>query len=400
MSRAREVAILVDTATDWGRRLVRGATNYAHNHGQWHLSVEPRGQGEHLAVPRGWRGDGVIARVGTPRMVRELNALDVPVVNVSAILLRGSDFPRVTTDNDAAAKMAAEHFLERGYRHFAYVGPLDLAHVRWHADAFGRAAETVQASFQVFNYKLGTPGVDHDAEGGDGTAAWPERQRELGEWLARLPKPVGVFSWATEAGVRVLDVCRYRSLPTPDDVAVLGGDDDPLLCDTASPPLSGVLVASEQIGFQAAARLDRLMSADGRGDATEPAAELVRPIAVTTRGSTEALAIEDPELRAAMTFLRQNACEPIGVDEIADAVPMARRSLERKFHDLVNRTPLEEIRRLRLARVRELLASTDRSVADIAGASGFGTPEYMTAIFRRFEGVTPLRYRRRVRGLL
>jgi LacI family transcriptional regulator len=336
-------------------------------------------------------------------MVRELHELGVPVVNVSAIVLRGSDFPRVTTDTDAAAKMAAEHFLERGYRHFAYVGPLDLAHVRGHADAFGRVAETVQASYQVFDYRLGAPGVRHDTGHGDGDGSWPQRQRELSHWLARLPKPVGVFSWATEAGVRVLDVCRYLSIPTPDDVAVLGGDDDPLLCDTASPPLSGVLVASEQIGFQAAARLDRLMSATGRarGDGkAEPPAELIRPITVTTRGSTEALAIEDPELRAAMTFLRQNACNPIGVDEIADAVPMARRSLERKFHDLVNRTPLEEIRRLRLARVRELLASTDRSVADIAAASGFGTPEYMTAIFRRFEGITPLRYRRKVRGLL
>jgi LacI family transcriptional regulator len=168
-----------------------------------------------------------------------------------------------------------------------------------------------------------------------------------------------------------------------------------LLCDTTSPAMSAVVVASEQIGFHAAARLDRLLR--GRRDAGGD--ELIDPISVTTRGSTEAFAIDDPELRQAMIFLRHNAYRPLSVGEIADAVPMARRSLERKFRQMTGRTPLDEIRRLRLNRVKELLAMTDRSVADIADATGFGTPAYMTATFRHAERITPLRYRRQVRGL-
>lgn len=393
------VAILVDTATDWGRRLIRGVINYARGHGAWQLWVEPRGQAEHLVVPHGWRGQGVIARVGTPRIAAELTALrrdhGTPVVNVSGIRLDGVDFPRVTTDYAATARLAAEHFLDRGYRRLAYVGPLGLAHVRAHAEAFREVAAQSGEDCALFD-----DGADarEQAVGETAGAAWAERRHHLGAWLGSLAKPVGIFSWATSAGARVLDLCRELRIPTPDDVAVLAGDDDPLLCDTTAPPLSGVLVASERIGFRAAARLDHLMRWPGRAEA-DGTPELVDPITITTRGSTEALAIEDPELRAAMTFLRANAYRAVTVDRIADAVPMARRSLERKFRAALGRTPLEEIRRLRLARVRQLLATTDWSIDEIARDVGFGTPEYMTAVFREAERITPLKYRRRVRGV-
>ena len=385
MTDGTHIAVLVDTATGWGRRLVRGVTNYARTRDAWHLWVEPRGQNEHLRVPHGWGGDGVVARVSTQRMADELAKLRVPVVNVSGIELPRARFPRVTTNYEASARLAAEHLLERGYRNFAYVGPLRHGFVRRHAGAFENVVRETGAACATFDYR-------HDLAHG---ALWAERQRELGDWLEHLPKPVGVFGWATSACTQVLDLCRARGVPAPDDVAVLAGDDDPLLCDTTSPPLSAVLVASEQIGFHAAARLDRLLQ--GQRDKGEQ--ELLDPISVTTRGSTEAFAIEDADLRQAMIFLRQNAYRPLSIGEIADAVPMARRSLERKFRLMTGRTPLDEIRRLRLARVRELLAMTDRSVADIAEATGFGRPEYMTAIFRQAERTTPLRYRRRVRGV-
>ena len=379
------VAILVDTATGWGRRLVSGITNFARNHGQWRLWIEPRGQDEHLRVPHGWRGQGVIARVSTHTMANELAELGTPVVNVSGIELAQCGFPRVATNYDATARLAAGHFMERGYRNFAYIGPLRLSYVQRHAAAFERAVAEVNARCTLFDFH-------HDTRAG---REWSERQRELGDWLEKLPKPAGVFSWATSAGAQVLELCRVRGIAAPDDVAVLGGDDDNLLCETTSPPMSGILVASEQIGVHAAARLDRLM----KGASDDGGPELIDPISVIARGSTETLAIPDDELRQAMVFLRQHAYRSLSVDEIADAVPMTRRSLERKCQAVLGRTPLEEIRRLRIARVRELLAMTDRSVEDIAAATGFGTPEYMTATFRQFEQITPLRYRRRVRGM-
>lgn len=381
---APHVAILVETSTSWGRRLITGITNYAVKHGPWHLWVEPRGRTEAITLPREWAGDGVIARVGHQKLADELAGLGVPVVNVSGIELKHNPFPKVVSDYDASAELVAEHFLERGYRQFAYVGPLKRGYVRRHADAFRRVVEQTGYTWHEF----------HDREPATTSVAWSDHMEQLGNWLAGLPKPLGVFSWATSSGGYVLDVCRDRDIAVPDEVAVVAGDDDPVLCNATVPSLTGTLVASEQIGAHAAAWLDRLM----HGEQDDLQAEEIAPIQVTTRGSSEALAIEDTELRSAVIFLRQNAYRPISVDEIANAVPMTRRSLERKFRRAVERTPYTEIQRLRLARVRELLARTDLSIAAIADRAGFSAPEQMTKVFRQAFETTPLRFRSSVRG--
>ena len=380
---APRVALLIDTSSGWGRRLIRGVSSYAEKYGPWHIWVEPHGQEERLRLPHGWEGDGVIARVSSEKMADDLEATGVPVINVSGIELDRGRFPRITNDYDVVARLAAEHFLDRGFESFAYVGPTHHRFVRRHADAFSNRVEHLDANCPTF----------HLLKSGKSKRDWANRQQELGDWLVSLPKPVGIFSWGVTGGALVLDQCRYRGIATPDEVAVLAGDDDPLLCNITVPSLSGVLIASEQIGFRAAERLHAVL----RGEADDGGVETIDPIQVSTRGSTEALAIEDDELRHAVIFIRQNAYRALTVDEVAYAVPMTRRSLERKFRQAFNRTPLEEIHRLRLARVRELLATTDLPMPAVAESAGFGTPEYMATIFKRELGLTPLRFRSQVR---
>ena len=161
--------------------------------------------------------------------------------------------------------------------------------------------------------------------------SWSDRRQKLGEWLARLPKPVGVFSWATNATAQLLDVCRYHDIVVPDEVAVLAGDDDELICNCTTPPMSAVLVATEQIGYQAAARLERLML----GKRDNGRVLKVDPLRIVERQSTDALAIDDDELLRAVLYLRRHAYESITVEQIAKAVPMARRSLEREFRAML-----------------------------------------------------------------
>jgi LacI family transcriptional regulator len=192
----------------------------------------------------------------------------------------------------------------------------------------------------------------------------------------------------------VLDLCRHAGLAVPDDVAVLASDDDELLCEATRPPLSGLIVASRQIGYRAAERLDALM----RGGEDRGQIEHLAPIEIITRGSTETFAIEDRELLKAVIFMRQNAYGPLTIQEVADAVPMTRRSLERKFQQSYGRSPLAELHRLRLARAKQLLVQTDHPIAGVAVASGFGTPEYLATRFRKELGTTPLRYRSITRG--
>lgn len=379
------IAVLVDTSSGWGRRLIHGITSYAIKNGNWHLWVEERGRSSSaMHLPSGWDGDGVIARVATVKLAEELQKSGQPVINVSGIELPNVDFPRVTINYQAGGKLAVDHFVDRGYHHFGYVGPLNLRYVKRHARSFQQAVEEGGYTFHQFDHRGAL----------SSSRSWRRRMDELGDWLITLPKPTGIFCWATAAGLQVLDACRERKITVPDEVAVLGDDDDQLLCEAASPPLSAIVTASEQQGFLAAQYLNDILS----GKSLSEQVTLVDPIEITTRRSTEALAINDNELRKAVIYLRQNAYGPLTVDEIADAVPMTRRSLERKFRQFFDRTPHEELQRLRLDRVKILLAKTDLSIVKVATRAGFSSPEHMTTLFRKKFKTTPLRYRTKVRA--
>ncbi|EMI17737.1 xylose operon regulatory protein [Rhodopirellula maiorica SM1] len=380
-----QVAILVDTSTGWGQRLIRGVTSYARQHGPWHLWVEPKGRDEAMQLPPDWNGDGVIARVGSARLATDLQSLNTSVVNVCGIKMPESDaFPRVTTDYATVAALATEYFRSRGFRRFAYVGPTRHSYVRRHVDAFRGALAQFDAELSVFNFA-------HESLA---SKRWKTQEQKLGQWLKEIAKPVAVFSWGTTASARLLKVCRLHNVLVPDEVSVLAGDDDDLICEATVPSMSAVLISSEQIGFRAAARLDRLM----KGMNDDGSDVLIDPIEVVTRGSTDALAIEDFELARAVRYMRERAFGELTVAEVADHVPMTRRNLERKFREMIGRTPLQEIHRLRIARVKELLSTSDLAMPAVAAASGFGTPEYMTQMFKSIVGQTPLRYRSMTRA--
>ena len=386
MARSRrllQVALLVDTSTSWGRQLIQGVTNYAQKHGPWHLQVEPRGRDDPMRLPRDWSGDGIIARVSSEKIAKDLKSRKVPVVNVSGIELDGFRFPRVTVDYDATAELALEHFRSRGFRRFAYVGPLQHSYVTRHADAFQKRLSK-EVELKRFNYA-------HESMA---SQRWLKQRQRLEDWLTELAMPVGVFCWGTSASCQLLDACRFKNIVVPDRVAVLAGDNDDVISQTTVPAMSGVLNPSLQIGYRAAERLDRL----ARRSSDKGKDERIPPIEIVTRGSTDVLAIEDKELYRAVRFMREHAFGELIIEEVADSVPMTRRSLERKFHDTFGRSPLTEIRRLRIARVKELLATTDLPVSKVAEATGFGTPEYMTTVFKNVTQLTPLRYRSMTRA--
>jgi LacI family transcriptional regulator len=380
-SKPPRVAVLVGTSTGWGRGIIRGIANYANKHGPWHVWVEGRGQDEPPRLPPGWVGEGIIARVSNPAIARLVASAGVPTVNVSSIMLSGVKLPQVANDVRATGRLAAQYLMDRGLRQFAYVGLPRLAYVQPHYQAF--AATLAEAGFSCAVHSLAI-----------GRAGWLARQEGLTAWLRQLPKPVGILTWATPQGRAVLDACRWGGLLVPEQVAVLSGDDDLLLCGICDPGLSGIAVAAEQIGHEAAAVLDRLLS--GRRPPKRPI--LISPTGVVTRRSTEVLALENADLAQAIAFIREHAAEPIQVEDVLQVVAISRRQLERYFQETLGRTPAEEIRRVRLERAKELLATTDLPIPKVAAASGFGTGEYLATIFRQATGLTPLKYRSQIRG--
>jgi len=219
---------------------------------------------------------------------------------------------------------------------------------------------------------------------------WEEQQRQLVEWLESLPKPIGVMASADITAQHVLEACQRAKIIVPEHVAVIGADNDELICDICYPPLSSVIINDSRRGYEAAAMLDRLMSGS-----PPPAMQVyVEPSGVVGRASTDILAIEDQMLAAALRFIRDHACEPICTDHVVRSVPFSRSVLERKFKKAVGRTINDEIVRLRLNRAVELLSATDLELKAIAYKAGFGSPSYMGAVFREKLGRTPGSYRK------
>lgn len=372
-SRPSRVTVLVPAHNGWGRGIIAGVVAHAAGAG-WLVHVEP--EGERRPLPADWAGDGIIARVSTRAVQRRLARLGVPVVNVSAIELAGVALPRVANDLEAAGALAAEHLLDRGFRHFAYLGGPRRSDVCRQRRGFIMALARRGLTCQVRDVP------EHPV---------PEpKPGSLSAWLVSLPRPLAVCTRTHLQGRAVLDACRQAGLRVPEEVAVLAGDDDPLLCQHATPPLSAIDISTRRIGLVAAAVLERLM----RGGMRRVRATLLPPLGVVTRQSTDVLAVPDVELARALVQIRHRACDAIHVGDIMRDVALSRRQLERGFRDLLGRTPAEEIRRVRIARARQLLATTELPVSHVARACGFTSAAYLATAFRRACGMTPLEFRR------
>jgi LacI family transcriptional regulator len=379
----RRVAVLVDTSTTWGRAVLRGINTYRLQNEQWEIFVEARGLEERLRVPPGWRGDGIIARVSTLEMARELKSMSIPVVNVSGIDLPDVNFPRVTTDLTASARLAAMHLLERGFRHFAYFGLVGLDYVKAHRSVFSSLVSKAGGDFFSMAVRP-MAGAEPD---------WRLDLASLGEWFKGLPKPIAVMCWNASSAREIVFACHEAGLLVPEEVAVLSQANDEALCETSLVPISGIAVSGEGIGMQAAKVLDGMM----RGCKPPRKTTLIAPLGVVTRQSTDTLAIGDRAVVKALSFLRQNPSAQIRVEDVAREAGVSRRVLERRFVELLDRTPADEIRRVHLERARQLLVETDMPLSQVAELAGFNSQAYFSDLFRRQTGMTAVQYRRKFR---
>jgi LacI family transcriptional regulator len=380
-SRRKQVALLIETSNAYARGLLQGVVHYIREHQPWsfHLMEQGRGDDPPEWLKR-WSGDGIIARIETPRIARAVVQAGVPAVDVSAARLV-PELPWVETDDEQIARLAAEHLLERGFKHFGFCGDARFNWSVWREKHF--CARVAAAGLAVHRYEPA-------GEAGDVAA----QATDLRRWLRELPKPVGVMACYDIRGQQVLDACRSAGLAVPGEVAVVGVDNDELLCDLASPPLSSVIPNAHRTGYEAAALLDRMMA----GKRVPPVARLIAPLGVAARQSTDVLAVDDREVARAVQFIREHACDGINVGDVLRAVPLSRRVLEQRFQRMLGRTPREEILQVRLARVKQLLGETDLPLYLIAERTGFEHVEYLSVVFKRETALTPSAFRDAARG--
>lgn len=367
------VSVVVDQVGSYGRQVLRGVLAYAGSHSNWDVRAD---DADLLAGGvRAGEVDGILAQVTFPKMERWLVRCGLPVVNVSN-RLAASALPRVINDDAAIGAMAADYFLARGFTNFAYSG---LAGTRF---SWLRGEAFVSA---VSKRGFGCRTVNHTKTS--------SVQRPVGPWLATLAKPCAVFGADDHAARRAIRDALELGLRVPEDVAVLGVEDDPFQSALASVPLSSIRSGAEKVGYEGARLLDRLLQ--GRRPPRRPL--LVPPLGVVTRRSSDMLAVADPAVANALRFIREHAFEPIRPADVLRSVAVSRRMMEIRFRGVVGRSIGSEILRVRLERAKRLLAERHLTIGEVAEASGFPEPRYLSVWFRKVEGLTPREYRERFR---
>ncbi len=372
----KRVALIVETSNSYARGLLEGVTDYIREHHPWSVYLPEQRRGD--APPewlRNWDGDGIIARIENPQVASCVAAANLPTIDVSAARLIPR-LPWVETDDVGIAELGYQHLAERGFRHFAFCGDPKFNWSCWRRDAFVRLVETAGHVCHVF-------------EPGSHGTNWDEQQRALAAWVDGLPRPTGVLAAYDIMAQRILDACRGNNIAVPEEIAVVGVDNDEVLCQLADPPLSSVVPDTRGAGYEAAALLDRAMG----GQTLEATGTLLKPRGVVTRQSTDVLAIPDPDVADALRFIREHADGGIDVGDVLAQSRVSRRVLEARFRKILGRTPHDELLRVRMARVKVLLVQTDLTVAQIAERTGYEHIEYLSAQFRRVVGVTPTGYR-------
>ncbi|NOY42588.1 MAG: substrate-binding domain-containing protein [Planctomycetes bacterium] len=327
---------------------------------------------------KSWDGDGILTRSGSAAIATAVKRMGVPAVELRSTRL-GASFPFVGVDNKAVGAMVADHLLERGFRHFGVYALDTESFFVERRDSFLKQLRQHGLSCTEFRQAGST----------EKPSQWERQQSRLMQWIEELPKPVGIMACTDQLGCWLLDACSRQGVRVPEELAVVGVENDETFTTMSTPPLSSVRLAGHQIGYEAASLLDRLF-----GGEQVPQHTLIAPVGIETRQSSDVVAIENPLLSQAIQLIRDRACKGLRVSDILEVVPISRSSLERGCRTVVGRSPNEEINRVRIHHVCDLLRETDLSLEHIAHRSGFNTSQYMLQLFKRTMGVTPGTYRR------
>ncbi len=378
------VALMIETSSSYGRQLLEGIVRFRQTHHDWSVFVEQR---DLTSKPpewlREWDGNGIISRFTTREFAETIKKIGISMVELTD---RSEDFgfPVIRSNDNAIGSLASKHLISRGFSDFAFCG---FEGEEWST----RREAQFQTDIEDQGHKCSIYRSKWNIDKG---RSWEDEQDDLVRWLRELPKPVGIFACNDVRGQHVLDACARTNLKVPEEVAVIGVDNDSLICRLSDPPMSSIIPNPEEIGFQAATLLAKLMA----GQPAERPQKLVPPIGVEARQSTDVIAISDPSIAAALSYIRENACSGATVQSVVEHCGVSRSTLERQLRRLYSRSPQQEIRHIQIKRVCQLLTDTDFPMDRIAALCGFDHPEYMHVVFRRAIGITPGQYRRNNNG--
>lgn len=381
----KRILLLIDYSSEFSRRLLKGLIEYSKDHGPWifhHLPayyITQYGMQGIVRWAKEWKADAMIAK-WEPEESELLSSLKIPIL-LQNYKSRSPIFSNITGDYFGTGEMAAWFFIKRRFRNFAFYGNKDVVWSRERAEGFRSEAEKAGGRFYYFE--------SEDLEGSE----WTSSHQQLADWLLSLPKPVCLFACDDNFALRVSQNCKINNIRIPDEISLLGVDDDELICRLSDPPISSIVTDVEKGGYEAGRVIDRYIS----GESTDPTDIIIGPVRFELRKSTEKFDISNEYIIQVMNYIENNFTADINIESLTEMVPLSRRNLEVKFKSEMNVSIYQFILSCRIEYFAHLLVTTTRPMFDLALDAGFNDCKNISRIFKKFKGCTPTKFRERMK---
>jgi len=380
--KTKKVVLLITPSREYSRGLLRGITKYARFQSDWvfHWPIEYRlakFKQNALSVLKKIKPDGILMR--EPKNIMKIIEMGIPTVSFTYSRDRFPKIANVIIKNEEIGKMGAKHLLERGFRQFAYCGFDRWWWSRKRRQSFAKTVSDAGCETYFYKPRFSKAKID-----------WNKESRAIADWLTVLPKPIGLMACNDDCGQVIMEACKTVDMRIPDDVAIVGVDDDKLICDLSHPPLSSIALNVEKSGYDAAALLNKIMN----GEKLEKSDLYIRPVRVVQRQSTDVLTIDDADVVEAIRYIRSHAANPICVNDVVNAVSLSRRVLEKRFREILKHSIHNEIRHTRIEKIIHLLTETQMSISQIAHTMGFPDAAHISRYFCKEKGVSLAAYRK------
>ena len=380
-----KIILLIDFSEEYSKSLLKGITNYAREHGPWVFCRMPLFHRETMGIDgildwaREWEADGIIGQLYNDSRVEKIIRAGIPVI-AQDFKERFTDIPNITGAYRETGAMAADYFLKKGFTHFAFYGFKNIVWSRERAEGFEERVARAGHAVTYFEHEKART-----------SELWYYKPSSLSDWLLSLPKPIAIMTCDDRLGQHITEACRHSRIRIPEEVAVLGVDNDEMVCELSDPPLSSIALDTEKGGYEAARLLDHLIC----HDTTRLYDIVVEPTQVITRQSTDIYATHDEFIASSLKYIHQHIDKNLQVDDVVRQVPLSRRSLEMRFQQVIGYPIYKYIQNLRIEKFSKKLLETDQAVFEIAMDLGLTDTKNIARQFRQIKGCTPLEYRNR-----
>jgi LacI family transcriptional regulator len=378
-----KIILLLDFAEEYSKTLMKGINTYSKEAGPWLFCRMPLFHRETFGIDGilkwalEWGADGLIGQLYNDKEIEKFVRAGIPVI-AQDFKERFAEIPNITGAYQETGQLGADYFLKKGFTNFAFYGFSDIVWSRERSEGFEKRVNETGHKVHYFEHKKARS-----------TELWYYKPSSLSRWLKSLPKPIGLMACDDNQGQHITEACRYLGIRIPEEVAVLGVDNDEMICDLSDPPLSSIALDVEKGGYDTAKLLDHLI----KHGITDYHDIVVKPMQVITRHSTDIYATNDDHIASSLKFIHQNIDKNLHVDEVVKQVPLSRRALEKRFLEITGYPVYKYIFNLRIEKFTQKLLDTDMSVFEIALDMGLSDSKNIARQFRQVKGCSPSAYR-------